>query len=51
MDPIPKDGIKTILIGPGSLPESHIANESLRWEEVVLTGELYYELILAMFTE
>jgi acetylornithine deacetylase len=43
------NGIKPILLGPGSLAKAHVPDESIRWEEIVSAAELYYDLINEMF--
>ena len=42
-------GVKSILLGPGSLAKAHAPDESVAWQEVVTAAEIYRSLILQMF--
>jgi acetylornithine deacetylase len=42
-------GIKSILLGPGSLTKAHTPGESIEFQEVVTAAEIYYQTIQYMF--
>ncbi len=42
-------GIKTILLGPGSLAKAHVPDESVEEKEVLLAAEIFSQLLFAMF--
>jgi len=41
-------GTKTILLGPGQLEMAHTPDESISFEEVILSSELYLDFMLAL---
>ena len=45
------NGIKPILLGPGSLTKAHVPDESVSSGEVVAAAEIYLQLVRHMFTE
>lgn len=43
------NGIKSVLLGPGSLTKAHVPDESVEWREVVKAAEIYLKLITEHF--
>jgi len=42
-------GVKTLLLGPGSLAKAHVPDESVKEEEVLTAAEIFYLLLSTMF--
>jgi acetylornithine deacetylase len=42
-------GVKTLLLGPGSLAKAHVPDESVKEEEVLAAAEIFYLLLSTMF--
>jgi acetylornithine deacetylase len=42
-------GIKSILLGPGSLAKAHSPDESVEFQEVVTAAEIYYQALRQIF--
>ncbi len=40
------NGIKSVLLGPGSLAKAHVPDESVQWREIVTAAEIYYDLLM-----
>jgi acetylornithine deacetylase len=43
------NGIKPVLLGPGSLAKSHVPDESVAWPEVITAAEIYSDLIVKYY--
>ncbi len=43
------NGIKPILLGPGSLSKAHTPEESINLHEVIVAAEIYYQLVMTIF--